>query len=138
MNLRYTYKSYADDFCNEFYATYDTNFDNLVSYYKPESLITYLGEEFLGFEGLHHKILNCYFIQRFEHLITSIEAQPMGIRSLLITVHGNVKGIVVNDISSCYQSHPFTETFVVHLSERITSINTGKYLISNNVFTLKN
>ena len=109
INVGSLYKSIAQEFCNKYYTTYDTNYQNLIHFYKPESFITYQQVEVSGFNNLYQLFVNNN-MTKFTHSIISIDAQPMGVKTVMITVLGTVK---INDYLLNSKSNSFSESFIL-------------------------
>jgi len=125
MNLnKIDYKQIAADFCTYYYSIYDTNINELESLYKFDSIFTYLGQEIKGFSKLCYCIKNKHKIYKFDHIINNTCSQPLGKKTILITVMGIVK---TND---CIDGDAFHETIIIQKD------NDDNYFIHNSVFTI--
>ena len=51
-NTQSDYKQITEQFCNDYYSNFDNNFSSLYKYYKDTSLITFMDQEFTGFNQL--------------------------------------------------------------------------------------
>ena len=101
------YKQIAEDFCEYYYSTYDNNINDLSNLYKCDSIFTYLGQEIKGFDKLCNCIKNKHNIYKFDHIINNIYSQPLGKKTILITVLGIVK------INNCIDEDKFHETIII-------------------------
>lgn len=106
-NIQNDYKKISEGFCKEYYSTYDNNFVQLGSFFKPESKITFLEEEMIGFGNLLQQVQHNYNIHNFHHKIQSIDSQPVGSMTILVTITGE---IIVNNNAS---GNKFTETLIL-------------------------
>ena len=86
-NVRENYRKITEEFCKTYYSIYDNDFLKLENIYKPESIFTYLDEEFVGFQSVSERIKQ-YNIWKFKHGNININAQPIGQKSLLINITG--------------------------------------------------
>lgn len=119
------YKNITEQFCKTYYSTYDSDFTNLRKFYKQNSLFTFAGEEFVGFDKLLNRVHNSG-IHKFTHNNLSIDAQPFGDRCILINVFGRVS------INYLVRSFPFVETLVI-----MKDINNSFY-VYNTMFKILN
>lgn len=110
VDVRANYKQLAYDFCVQYYNTFDLNFQNLIYIYKPDSMFTFMDQEVIGYNNLYNLWINNYGIYKFTHVITSITSQPVGTKTLLISVVGTIK---VNDHLYASPDQPFVETLII-------------------------
>lgn len=89
IDVRKNFRKLTEEFCEFYYSTYDNNFPELAKIYKPESIFTYLDEEFTGFDSVFQRVKQ-YEIYNFTHHILHINAQPVGDRTILINVDGTI------------------------------------------------
>lgn len=122
------YQELAQEFVNLYYTTYDSNIQNLVYFFKAESLFTFIDEEIIGFNNLYNRLVNHYCVYKISHEITSFSAQPMGNKTLFIQVIGNLR---VNDHMYNTPVQPFTETFVLQRDDAAAA-----YFIHNTIFKI--
>ena len=126
-NTRYNYIELAKEFCQYYYTTCDTDYSQLASLYKPDSLIVYAGVEHLGYNNLYNHLLNHYGINKFTHSIQTLDTEPMGTRSLIVMVTGSIK---INDYNQSYnQDCKFAETFILQKDDK-----TNIFYIYNHIF----
>lgn len=121
-DVQNNFKNIAFDFCKYYYKLLNTDFSKLHELYKPESKFTFLEEEFIGFENLLNKIVYSYNINKFHHDINSIDSQPIGNMTLLITVTGYVG---VNNINN---NNKFVETFILQKDQN------SNFYVYNTIF----
>lgn len=123
------YKQLGAEFCKNYYTAYDTNYQSLVYMFKPESIFTFLDDEIVGFNNVYTKVINHYGIQKFTHEIKTIDSQPVGSKTILISVFGLVR---VNDhITPTNPFQPFSELFFLQRDDA-----TQSYYVYNNIFKL--
>ena len=127
-DVRQNYKELGNQFCQEYYQRCDTNFQSLVYLYKPESVFTYLDNECLGFNNLFQLWTNHYGINSFRHQIKSVNSQPLGTRSLLITATGLVGANM--HLPGCQNMFPFVETFLLQKD------NNNQFHVYNTIFKI--
>jgi len=127
-NISLCYNQLAQEFVNLYYSTYDTNIQNLAYFFKPDSLLTFIDEEIVGFNNLYHRLVNHYGVYKIAHEVTSFSAQPLGNEALFIQVFGNLRA---NDHIYNTPVQSFTETFVLH-----RDIATSSYFIHNTIFKI--
>ncbi|CAH6421289.1 Nuclear transport factor 2 [uncultured virus] len=111
IDIRTNFKKITEEFCKIFYATYDSSFVQLGLFFNQNAFITYMDEEFIGFTNLIEK-LKLYNIYKFAHHTAHVNSQPIGEKTLLITVSGTLS---VND--SIY-SQRFMETFFIQRDDQ--------------------
>lgn len=129
VDTRQIYKEIGTEFCKNYYTAYDTNYQSLIYMFKPESLFTFLGEEMIGFNNVYARVTGHYAVQKFTHDIKAVDSQPVGTKTILITVSGLVR---INDhIAPTNPFQPFVETFVLQKDDA-----TQTFYIFNNVFRL--
>ena len=122
-DMRNVYKLCAEEFCKYYYATYDSNFNNLWSVYYTDSQFTYLDSEMVGFDNLCNG-LRLNGVLKFTHNNLVITAQPVGSAHLLITVVGTV---AFND--TIFQNK-FIETLLLHRHD------SNRLYVCNTIFKL--
>lgn len=123
-DVQEVYDIIMNNFCKFYYDKYDNNFDELRSIYTDESLFTYLDEEIIGFSDYKNRIKS-YGIYKFIHYNISPTAQPVGNKTLIISVTGNIR---VNYNPTTYK---FSE--VIMLQREKYSNN---YFVYNTIFKL--
>ncbi|KAJ3489910.1 hypothetical protein NLI96_g1801 [Meripilus lineatus] len=114
----------ATEFTTFYYQTFSSNRSSLVNLYRPQSMLTWEGQQILGAEAIAEKLTNLPF-QKVEHKITTLDAQPSStsIASLLVAVTGL---LVVDDSPNPLQ---FSQIFQL-------IPDGGSYFVFNDVFRL--
>lgn len=106
IDIKQTYKYLADEFAKQYYTLYDNNFLQLANLYLPDSYFTYLDEEITGFNNLVQR-LRQYGITKFTHSQLHLNVQPIGERSLMISVTGLIS------VNNGVASQRFSETVLL-------------------------
>jgi len=115
-DVRYHHKNIAQEFCKQYYTQYDSNFANLSGFYRQDSIFTFLEEEYMGYQNLYNRMISHYGLQKLTHQIKTIDSQPLGAKTLLITVTGLIRA---NDhtMPNSQFSH-FVETMVLQKDDQ--------------------
>lgn len=112
------YKEIGDSFCNQYYSTYDSNFEDLSQLYKGNSCFNYLGDEIVGFANIVDKIKNHYKIFKFCHVIKTVDIQPIDRITIIILVSGSVITNMTktenNFIETIVLKQDITNSFYIH------------------------
>ncbi|KAH8829520.1 nuclear transport factor 2 [Flagelloscypha sp. PMI_526] len=87
-------RAIADAFTKFYYQKFDTNRADLLPLYRPQSMMTWEGIEFLSAEAIIQKLIELPF-QRVEHQVTTFDVQPSSIGGagpsmLLVSVTGQL------------------------------------------------
>lgn len=110
-------------FTDHYYATFDTNRQNLAGLYQDQSLLTFEGQKFQGVQQILGKLTTLPF-QQCQHRISSLDSQPSTSGGILVFVTGQLlpEG----------ESNPlkFSQTF--HLA----ATGTGSFVVTNDLFRL--
>ncbi|MCO5565653.1 hypothetical protein L7F22_019327 [Adiantum nelumboides] len=86
----------AQQFTDFYYATFDRNRAELHSLYRPQSMLTFEGEQLQGADAITEKLKNLAF-QKVQHKVETRDAQPTGDgNSLTVMVTG---ALLVDDSS---------------------------------------
>lgn len=129
VNILQNYSILAKQFCMYYYTTMDSNLQNLAHLYKADSKITFINNNYLGFNNLYYDIVNVYNIIKFDHQILSYDVQPVGKNTIYILVLGDVIGSVQGNYNNI--SHKFVESFIIQ-----RDIQANKFYIYNSIFKL--
>ena len=129
VDCRQLYKQIGIEFCKSYYTAYDTNYQSLVYIFKPDSIFTFLEEEIVGFNNLHARVTGHYAVQKFTHDIKTIDSQPLGGKTMLITVTGLLR--INDDISPNNPYQPFLESFILQKDD-----TSQTFYVHNNIFRL--
>lgn len=119
----------AKQFCINYYTTFDNNPQNLAHLYKADSKITFINNNYLGFNNLYYDIVNVYNIVKFNHQILSFDVHPVGRNTMYILVIGDVTGQVQGDYNIIPKK--FVESFIIQ-----RDIQSNKFYIYNSIFKL--
>ncbi|KAI7871643.1 hypothetical protein BDF14DRAFT_1082714 [Spinellus fusiger] len=114
----------ASAFVKFYYDTFDRNRLELAPLYRPTSMLSFEGMQFVGISDISEKLVNLPF-KRVKHNVSTIDAQPTAFAggSILVAVTG---ALLIDE-----ESNPqmFSQTF--HLIPEGNS-----YWVSNDVFRL--
>ncbi len=122
-NVMEKYRELTESFCNHFYTHYDDNFPELGNLFLNDTKITYLDEELTGFNQLFERIKG-YNIFNFKHHKIDVNSQPVGQRTLLITVNGKIS------INNSFEIQRFVETILLQRDDN------NQFYIHNYMFKL--
>lgn len=89
INIREQYRMLTEEFCKQFYGTFDSNYPLLAHYFMNDVHITYFDEELNDFNKLSQKWAS-ENIQKFNHQSLQINAQPIDEKSLIINIVGTL------------------------------------------------
>ncbi|KAI0345079.1 nuclear transport factor 2 [Trametopsis cervina] len=114
----------AKQFTDFYYATFDANRADLQSLYRPISMLTFEGAQFLGTEAVVEKLTSLPF-SKVLHKVLTLDAQPSSptSASLIVSVTGQ---LVVDDSTNPLQ---FSQIFQL-IPE------SGSYYVFNDIFRL--
>lgn len=123
IDVRNSYKQITEEFVNHYYTVYDQNIINLANMFTADSKFTWNSNEVVGFNNLlsHLKQNN---ITSVTHNITEYTGQPLGVKSLLITIVGDIRNDNLN------QHSKFTESIILQYCDDIEC-----FIIHNSIFT---
>ncbi|CDH59895.1 ntf2p [Lichtheimia corymbifera JMRC:FSU:9682] len=85
------FNAVAKAFVEFYYQTFDTGRQNLAPLYRPESMLTFEGQQSSGGNAIIEKLVGLPF-QKVAHRISTIDAQPANPTSgtILVTVTGQL------------------------------------------------
>jgi hypothetical protein len=89
LNLQLNYKKIVEEFCENFYYTFDSQFDNLKNYFYGNALVTFADFETVGFDNVYNKCKN-HGIYKIRHGMTNISAQPIDQNHIFILSTGTI------------------------------------------------
>ncbi|KAI0692210.1 nuclear transport factor 2 [Cytidiella melzeri] len=114
----------AKQFTDFYYATFDANRANLAPLYRPSSMLTFEGSQFLGHEAIVGKLTSLPF-EKVGHQVTTLDAQPssQSVASLIVSVTGQ---LLVDDNTNPLQ---FSQIFQL-------IPDGGSYYVFNDIFRL--
>ncbi|PWN34286.1 putative NTF2-nuclear transport factor [Meira miltonrushii] len=113
----------AQQFTDFYYATFDRNRAELHGLYRPQSMLTFEGEQLQGADAITEKLKNLAF-QKVQHKVETRDAQPTGDgNSLTVMVTG---ALMVDDSPSPMR---FSQTFTL-------IPDAGSYFVFNDIFRL--
>ncbi|PAA94885.1 hypothetical protein BOX15_Mlig016108g1, partial [Macrostomum lignano] len=95
----------GQQFTQAFYATLQTNREQLVNFYYDQAMLTYEGAQLMGKAAIMTKYRSLGF-QHISTAITNADYQPVE-RGVLIAVNGQLR------VDDATQPLPFTETFLL-------------------------
>ena len=116
----------ADQFCNFYYATFDTARQNLGAVYQAGSMLTHIDTKLQGIESIVNHLINLKF-QTVAHSILSKDVQPTPFNGILVFVTGKM---------TIDGGNPLLYSEVFHLLPVNNDPNSGSYYIQNQVFKL--
>ena len=111
VNVMDSYREVTEGFCDHFYGHYDNDFPQIGKLFLNDTYVTYLDEELSGFTQLFDRIKQ-YNIYNFKHHKLNVNSQPVGPRTLLLTVNGKIS------INHSFETHTFTETILLQRDDR--------------------
>lgn len=109
------YKETSTNFATYFYNLAGTNLLGLKVIFKPNVLVTYNGQESIGFDSYAEKYKFQGIISPFKYEITDMCSQPIG-QNILLQIIGKKH--------YAYSSSMFVETFLLEFLN-------GAYFVSN-------
>jgi hypothetical protein len=123
MDVKTNYKRITEEFCRYYINMYDNNFQNLANMYKTDSLFTYTDDEIIGFNNLVEKIRQ-YNIYKFTHSTVNVNSQPVGDRTLLVTLTGKIS------VNNSVIEQKFSETLLLQRDDH------NRFYIYHTIFKL--
>ncbi|KAI9477904.1 MAG: hypothetical protein EXX96DRAFT_568645 [Benjaminiella poitrasii] len=114
----------AKAFTDFYYQTFDTSRQQLVPLYRPQSMLTFEGQQFTGVQDVVEKLVSLPF-QKVRHQVSTVDAQPGNPNGDTIIV--SVTGALLVDDEQNPQM--FSQTF--HLVPE-----GGSYWVFNDIFRL--
>jgi hypothetical protein len=106
----HNYRNLTEDFCHDFYTSYDRSLDNLKYFMNNKTYITYINQEFSGVNSWLDKLSDQQNIYRITHHSINITAQPLiNSNKILLSVHGKISN------NNNYNKKKYIETLVVEL-----------------------
>ncbi|KAJ3564116.1 hypothetical protein NP233_g8508 [Leucocoprinus birnbaumii] len=114
-------KAVAIQFRDFYYGIFDTNRSQLQPLYRPSSMLTWEGQEFLGTESILEKLTALPF-EKIRREITTTDVQPCGDDGILIFITG---ALIIDD----GQPIQFSQTFRLKQES-------GSFVVANDIFRL--
>ncbi|KAI6009381.1 nuclear transport factor 2 [Pisolithus orientalis] len=114
----------AKNFTDFYYQTFDADRSRLAPLYRPESMLTWEGQQILGVSAITEKLTSLPF-SKVQHRVTTVDAQPSVPATANLIV--SVTGLLLVDDS--VNPMPYTQAF--HL---VSSDNS--YYVYNDIFRL--
>ena len=112
LNFKTNFKKIAEEFCKQYYTTYDTNIHSLSNFFANDVLISFLHDDYIGFSSFKNSIIYHYHAERFIHHGMNVSVQPISDNALVINVNGSFS------VNYTYNSFNFTETIVLQQNSK--------------------
>ena len=131
INIKKNYRKIIENFCNKFYATYDTNINDLYKYFYNDAYITCMNNEMneineiTGCDNWVNKLHN-QNISFFTHHSINVSGQPLNNDSILLNIHGLIS------INGSSLKKKYIETIVLQQN------NKGFFYINNLILKILN
>mmetsp|Transcript_109177 Transcript_109177/g.260504 ORF Transcript_109177/g.260504 Transcript_109177/m.260504 type:complete len:123 (-) Transcript_109177:47-415(-) len=117
------FQQVGEQFCQHYYATFDSNRAGLHPLYSGQSMLTFEGEQFQGADSIVQKIMSLPFT-KVQHQIVKCDCQPTPNDGVVIFVTGN---LLVDDNANPLK---FAQIF------QLLKGPTGNYYCHNDMFRL--
>ncbi|KAL3522045.1 hypothetical protein ACH5RR_014879 [Cinchona calisaya] len=111
-------------FVEHYYRLFDTDRPSLALLYKPNSMLTFEGQKFLGIDDITAKLIQLPFGQ-CHHMISTIDSQPS-------SPAGGIFVFVSGSLQLQGEGHPLRFSRMFHL----TPTAEGSFSVLNDIFRL--
>ncbi|KAK3741149.1 hypothetical protein QZH41_011827 [Actinostola sp. cb2023] len=117
------FNAIGQSFRTLYYQRFDSNRATLREVYRASSMLTFEGQQFQGQDAIVQKLTSLPF-QVVQHVITTVDCQPVPNNGVLVFVVGQLK--TDND-----PPHGFSQTFLL-----MPDTDTEAYYVLNDLFRL--
>lgn len=104
------YRSFSNEFYSKYCYDFDNNFLNLRNVFSQGCNITFLSEEFVGFDNLLNSVSKMG-VYKFSHQKYTYYAQPIDNKSVIITSTGTIS------VNGSIFGKKYIETLTIHTDD---------------------